>query len=167
PRERVSHRRHDRCRARGRGGGRAAHLVPRGRLLRDLRIRVLRDRRDPRPAAARLARVVERRDRQRDRGLRHGLLPVAPAPQDRGSAQGASPRGDRRRRIRTRKSERGTRNISTTVGPCVPRSAFALPRSHRLPAAPPALHHRIPPARPTGTTPPSPPPTAPASPPPT
>src|SRR2546425_1021809 len=167
PRQRVPHRRHGLRRARRRSRGRAPDPVSRGRLLRDLRVRVLRHCGDPRPAAARLARLVERGDRQRDRGLRDGLLPVAPAPQDRGKPEAASAGGDGRGRVRTRKSERGTRNISPIVGPSVPRSAFPLPPFRTPPAVPLAPRHRILPARSTGTTRRSPWPTAPASPRPT
>src|SRR2546427_13176877 len=55
-----------------------------------------------------ISRLVERGDRQRHRGLRHGLLPVAGAPQDRADAQAASVGGDGRGRIDN--AECGVRN---------------------------------------------------------
>src|SRR5205823_1851736 len=47
-------------------------------------------------AAARRTHLVERGDRQRDRGVRHGILPVASASEDRGNAEAASAGGDGR-----------------------------------------------------------------------
>src|SRR5258705_11971588 len=59
-----------------------------------LRGRVVTPRRADRQAASRLSGVVERGDRQRSRRPRHGLLPLARAPQDRRRAAAPSPGRD-------------------------------------------------------------------------
>src|SRR6266700_6662684 len=175
PRQRVHPRGDGRGGARGRGRSGAGHVLSGGRLLRNLRVRVLRDRGGAGPAPARRAGLVERGDRQRDRRLRHGLLSVARAPQDRGEPQAASPGRDRRGRIdkrgRRNAEQKGERRVTCLprLKPArsVPRSAFRLPRCRTLPAAPPHPRRRVLPGRSTGTRPRSPPPTDRSSPPPT
>src|SRR6266700_4401758 len=137
PRQRVHPRGDGRGGARGRGRSGAGHVLSGGRLLRNLRVRVLRDRGGAGPAPARRARLVERGDRQCHRCLRDGLFPVARALQDRGEPQAASPGRDRRGRIDkrgTRKAERGTEgrapcHVSSALEACPLCSAFRVSTS--------------------------------------
>src|SRR5207244_101268 len=174
PRQRLHPRGHHCRRARGRGGGGATDLVPRGGLLRDLRVRLLRDGRHPRTTAPGLPGLVERGYRQRDRRRRHGLLPVARTSQDRGDAEAASVGGDGRGRVRAARAARaanGGKRRQGAAAPLLPpfaaSAALIFPHFHTPRAAPLVPRPPPPPSRSSGTTPPPRRPTGTSSPPPT
>src|SRR3989449_551200 len=129
-------------------------------------------------AAAWRARLVERGDRERHRGLPHGLLLVAGKPPDQKGPPRAFPPGDGRGGGEQKRNvESGKRDFrgevasppatSPIVVSSIPHSAFRTPHSRTPREARPFLRRPPLPARSTGTTPRSRPPTGRSSPPPT